>query len=380
MKKIFTLITAAFAAVSVSAQDWNATNSDALLKGATLLDNDYATVVTGVQATSAALIKNASDASDPKTYAGYTFTKYVNIRVTDAPAEANNYEGSVFGDATPSAISLIVTAKKNVDMTLYYKHGAGKAVSCYDQTGKVAVAITETAITDPADYYTGTFKFQEGHVYTIYAMGGTTSLNGISTAEGTYVQSTGVVYSYYFNQKSVTYSDGAVMTIIHDQDKKYASGANITVNDLSYQGMKNSNGAQNIFTAPEGKKIYRMTFYAIPNADDTAPDFREFQGVAMSVAVTTVKDGKNPTKIIMCDDGVESASFTFGAKQVNFVVEVDYNESAYDSQYDPTLSTAVAGVKADEETATAVKKFIKDGKLVIVNGNAEYNAAGAQIK
>jgi hypothetical protein len=43
-------------------------------------------------------------------------------------------------------------------------------------------------------------------------------------------------------------------------------------------------------------------------------------------------------------------------------------------------ATGVAGVKADEETATAVKKFVKDGKLVIVNGNAEYNAAGAQIK
>lgn len=43
-------------------------------------------------------------------------------------------------------------------------------------------------------------------------------------------------------------------------------------------------------------------------------------------------------------------------------------------------ATGVAGVKADEETAPAVKKFVKDGKLVIVNGNAEYNAAGAQIK
>lgn len=43
-------------------------------------------------------------------------------------------------------------------------------------------------------------------------------------------------------------------------------------------------------------------------------------------------------------------------------------------------ATGVAGVKADEEAAPAVKKFIKDGKLVIVNGNAEYNAAGAQIK
>ena len=98
MKKIFTLIAAFVAALSVNAQDWNATNSGPLEKGAQLLDNDYATVVTGVQASATAVIKNEQDQNDPKTYGGYTFTKYVNIRVTDAPAEANNWEGSAYAD------------------------------------------------------------------------------------------------------------------------------------------------------------------------------------------------------------------------------------------------------------------------------------------
>ena len=49
MKKIFTLFTAALAALSVNAQDWNATNSGPLAKGTTILDNEYVTVVTAVQ-------------------------------------------------------------------------------------------------------------------------------------------------------------------------------------------------------------------------------------------------------------------------------------------------------------------------------------------
>ena len=56
MKKIFTLFTAALAAMSVNAQDWNATNSGPLAKGATILDNEYVTVVTAVQDSETALI------------------------------------------------------------------------------------------------------------------------------------------------------------------------------------------------------------------------------------------------------------------------------------------------------------------------------------
>ena len=95
MKKIFTLIAAFAAVLSVNAQDWNATNSGPLSKGATILDNEYASIVTGVQDSETAFIKDENENNAPKTYGGYTFTKYVNIRVTDAPAESNNWEGSL---------------------------------------------------------------------------------------------------------------------------------------------------------------------------------------------------------------------------------------------------------------------------------------------
>ena len=354
MKKIFTLLSMALFAVGANAQDWNATSATSLPNGTTILNNDFVKILTAVQDTEAALIKDASENPDPKTYGGYTFTKYVNIRVTDAPAESNGWEGTAYDDATPKGISLIVTAKQNTDVTLYYKHGSGKAVSCYDQTAKEAVAIAETAVSGVTDYYTGVYQFIKDHKYTIYATGGTTGLNGISTATGTYVEPTGKVYSHAGNTNSVTYGDGATMQITGNTSKNYGKGGSITVNGSSYDGIKNSNGAQNTFTAATGKQIYRMTFYAIPNSDGDAPKFQEFNGVTMNVPVTTTKDGTNPTKTIMCVNGATSVTFTYGGKQVNFVVDVDYSSTSYDPSLDPSSGTGISNVKKAAETTDGV--------------------------
>lgn len=358
----------ALMAVGASAQDWNAGNATSLPNGTKILDNDYVKINTAVQDSEAALIKDESDKEDPKTFGGFTFTKFINIRVDAAPAESNKWEGTAYNDATPKGISLIVTAKQNTDMTLYYKHGSGKVVSCYDQTAKENVAIVETAAEGVDNYYTGVYKFIKDHTYTIYATGGTTSLCGISTAVGTYVESTSKVYGYFEGKNSVTYGDGAVMTISGNAEKKYSKGGeNIAVGDASYNSIKNSNKAQNTFTAATGKKIYRMTFYAVPNTDgaDPAPTFTEFNGVTFSepVTITNVKDGTKATQVIMCANGAESVTFTFSTAQVNFVVDVDYSESAYDKQYDP---------KADDQTAISTMK--------IASANAPaYNLAGQKV-
>lgn len=347
MKKIFTLIAMATMALGASAQDWNASNADQLPNGTTILNNDFVKIVTAVQDTETALLKDATDNPDPKTFGGYTFTKYVNIRVDGAPAEANGWEGTPYGDASPLGISLIVTAKQNTDVTLYYKHGSGKVLSCIDQTTKDNVAIIETAVQGISDYYIGVFKFIDGHKYTIYAKGGTTGLNGISTAAGTYVEPQNKVYAYYADGNLVTYGDGATMQITGNTEKNFGGGANITIDGASYKSIKNSNGAQNTFTAPANKKIYRMTFYAIPNKDGDAPKFTEFNGVTLTepIAITTVKDGTNPTQTIMCANGATSVTFNYGGKQVNFAVDVDYSEASYDSQYDPKQATGIETVK-----------------------------------
>lgn len=348
MKKFFTLIATALMAVGANAQDWNASNAESLANGTTILNNDYVKIVTAVQDTEAATIKDANDNPDPKTYGGFTFTKYVNIRVDEAPAESNNWEGTAYGDASPLGISLIVTVKKHTDMTLYYKHGDGKELSCFDQTDKVNTGIAETAVEGIAQYYTGTFKLIAGHTYTIYARGGTTGLNGITTAEGSYVEPTTTIYSYNNEDANLTtYKDGAKLQMTGNTGKNFGKGANITVNGTAYASLKNSNGVQITFTAAPNEKIYRMIFYAIPNKDTEAPKFQEFNGIKLTdpIEITTVKDGKNPTQTIMCVNGASQVTFTYGGKQVNFVFEVDYNESAYDAQYEPVGTSGIETVK-----------------------------------
>ena len=374
MKKIFTLIAVAAMAISANAQDWKASDFTSIPRDKKILDNDYVKINTAVQDTESAEIQTEGKVADPKTFGGYTFTHYVNIRVTDAPAEANNWEGTAYGDATPAGISLIVTAKKNTDITLYYKHGDGKAVSCYDQTAKSEVDIVETAVTGLPQYYTGVYQLIAGHTYTIYARGGTTGLSGITTAEGTYVEPSTTVYAYIEAKNAVTYNDGATMQITSDTSKNFGKGANITVNGKAYAGAKNSNGQQITFTAATDKKIYHIDFYAIPNSDGASPEFREFNGVSMKVPVTTTKDGNNPTKTTMCANGVSSVTFTYGGAQINFVMDVDYNEASYDSQYDPT-TTGIQTVKADVVNAPAYnlagQKVSESYKGVVIKNGAK---------
>jgi hypothetical protein len=166
------------------------------------------------------------------------------------------------------------------------------------------------------------------------------------------------------------------MQITGNTEKNFGGGANITISGATYKGIKNSNGAQMTFTAPAGKKIYLINFYAIPNKDGEEPNFKEFNGVTLAepIAITTTKDGTNPTKITMCANGVEAATFTFAGKQVNFVAEVDYSEAAYDAQYDPTATSGIQIVKA-ENAANAViynlagQKVSENYKgVVIMNG------------
>jgi hypothetical protein len=62
-------------------------------------------------------------------------------------------------------------------------------------------------------------------------------------------------------------------------------------------------------------------------------------------------------------------------------MNVEYSESSYDAQYDPTAGgSSVQGVKAADEAAPAMKKVFQNGQVILVNGDAQFNAAGAQVK
>ena len=398
MKKIFTLIAAFVAALSVNAQDWNATNSGSLAKGSTILDNDYVTIVTAVQDSEAALIKNENNQDDPKTFAGFTFTKYVNIRVTDAPAESNNWEGTAY-EVTPAGISLIVTAKKNTDVTLYYKHGDGKAVSCYDQTAKKEVSIAETAVTGLSQYYTGTYQFIEGHKYTIYAKGGTTGLSGISTAAGTYVapdpSASGTIYISWNDAPTLSNKtteemtntgtsnnlatwDGGFSIMIMRSDKGMSSGSNITIDGTEYKSIKLSNGAKNLLTLPSGKVAKGITFYSYVNNEDEGWEnsyWKEIAGTTNEAStMTSCKDGASPDKReFTFPEGTQlnKITFTNSGKQLCYVIKIDIIDGSETTGIQTVKSETIdvnapaynlAGQKVDKSYKGVV---IQNGKKMI---------------
>ena len=398
MKKIFTLIAVFVAALSVNAQDWNATNSGSLAKGTTILDNDYVTIVTAVQDSEAALIKNENNQDDPKNYGGYTFTKYVNIRVTDAPAESNNWEGTAY-EVTPAGISLIVTAKKNTDVTLYYKHGDGKAVSCYDQTAKKEVSIAETPVTDLSQYYTGTYQFIEGHKYTIYAKGGTTGINGISTAEGTYVapdpSASGTIYISWNDAPTLSNKtteemtntgtsnnlatwDGGFSIMIMRSDKGMSNGNNITIDGTEYKSIKLSNGAKNLLTLPSGKVAKGITFYSYVNNEDEGWEnsyWKEIAGTTYEAStMTSCKDGASPDKReFTFPEGTQlnKITFTNSGKQLCYVIKIDIIDGSETTGIQTVKSETIdvnapaynlAGQKVDKSYKGVV---IQNGKKMI---------------
>ncbi|MDO4171637.1 MAG: hypothetical protein Q4D28_02895, partial [Prevotellaceae bacterium] len=161
MKKFFTLIAAALFAATVSAQDWTCGNVY-LTEGSTLVDNDYATVTTANNTTEATPIQDEEGNSTPVTYFDKSFTHYLGVRVTAAPSA-----DAPTGTAHETNVALVVNAKQNTDMTLWYKVGSTKSIDCYDQTSKEAVSIVQEA-SNPGDDYLfckGVCKLQAGHAY-----------------------------------------------------------------------------------------------------------------------------------------------------------------------------------------------------------------------
>lgn len=382
MKKIFTLIATVAVALSAHALDYKVTAAE-IAQGSTLVDNDYVTVTTANNTVTPTIIKDEDDQVSPVTYAGETFNCYVAVRTTDAPTVANP-------TATPfdNAVALVINAKQNTDVTLYYKVGASKSIDCFDQKTGEAIAIEQNA-TNPGDDYlfcTGVYKFQAGHTYTVWAKGGTIQFHGLSAAKGTYVAPTAFVYANASAKdidgfSTISFTDGAKLVLMIDNNtvakpKSYSAGSNVTINGRNYKGTKVSNGAQNQFVCPEGKKAYSVTIYSVVNKDaatDRPCYWKEVNGVEYAEAdakiMESYKDNNNPDVNTYDLGGVSEFTFTNTGEQNYFVLEVSY---------DP--ASGVAGVAEAAEASNGVVKAVKNGQIVIVKNGAEYTVSGAQIK
>ena len=379
MKKIFTLIAAVAVALSANALDFKVTAAD-IAEGATLVDNEYVTVTTANNTVTPTIIANEDGTPTPATYAGETFPCYVGVRVTDAPSAANPT-----GTVHDVNVALVFVAKQNTDVTLYYRIGATKSIDCYDQTTGASESIVQTA-TNPDDDYlccTGVYKFQAGHTYTVYAKGGTVQFHGLTAAEGTYVAPSSL---FYANAKAavvegfstMTYGDGVKVALTGNAKKAYGGASSITINGKKYTTTKASNGAQNTFYAPAGKKVYVFTLYSYVNKDaatNRPPYWKEVGGVAYDETSAKIMqcyrtDITTPdVNTYVFPEGLSEVTFTNTGEQACFVIEANYD------------ATAVAGVEASVEAAPAkALKAVKGGRIVIIRADAEYSVSGAQLK
>ncbi len=192
MKKIFTLIAAVFAAVSVNAADWTPGGATPAA-GATLVDDDLLTISTVFEGTNGTVLDEKGEASTV-TYAGKTFKTYMQIRVDAAPSAATP-TGTEKAGSTP----LVIVAKKNVDLTYFYRRQAvtdagyadndGKDMKIVDQAAPTAAIAGKAFYVDnPDDDYGQTYKtvaLEAGKTYTLWARGTTGRLYGMSYVEGT---------------------------------------------------------------------------------------------------------------------------------------------------------------------------------------------------
>ena len=331
MKKIFTLIAMAIMAVGANAQtQWRPTDT-APDAGSTIIDDALLTVKT-VFATTNGVIKDESGNVAPVNYAGNAFNNYTQIRVDAAP-NADVPTGTNKDGSTP----LVITAKKNVDITLYYRRQAADG------------AYTSN---DGKD-----MKLVDRKVYTLFARGTTARLYGIDYKEGSGSSEggsgsveAGKYYISYNDEPTVTNVTTADMTntgnatncatwengfviMIMRSDKGFSSGSNITIDGKTYKSIKVSNGAQNKLTLPEGMIAKGITFYSYVNQDAaTERDSycKEIAGTAYDVETSggifaSYKDFENPDKRTYSFNGdqLNVITFTNTGEQACYVVEID---------------------------------------------------------
>ena len=191
MKKIFTLIAMALMAVGANADSWRPAE-EAPAAGSAIIKGDLLKVNTVFDTTCGKILDEGGSPA-PVTFAGNTFETFMQIRVDAAP-NADNPTGTDKGGSTP----LVILAKKNVDLTVYYRRQAvdgaypendGKDLKLIDQANASSVINAASYEASDIDGSYGnvvkTYNLEEGKTYTLWARGTTGRLYGLDFVEGT---------------------------------------------------------------------------------------------------------------------------------------------------------------------------------------------------
>lgn len=167
-------------------------------------------------------------------------------------------------------------------------------------------------------------------------------------------------------------AEGWTIAITGAADKNWGAGGKMTYKGVEYKSLKNSNGAQNTVTLPEGLYATDIEFHAVTNDDAAVGSLKEFDGESCKDTVFALKtDYANPTVIIKeFATPKNQFTFLFGGKQVCFLAIVHYTDEE-----------PVEPEQGIEETNVSVKavKVIENGQIIILKNGIRYNALGAQL-
>ena len=178
-------------------------------------------------------------------------------------------------------------------------------------------------------------------------------------------------------------AEGWTIAITGNTAKNWSAGnGKIFLNGDSIMTIKNSNGAQNTVTLPEGLYASKVEFYAVTNADDAKGTLKEFDGEACKDSVHSLKDYNNPTYIVKeLETPKNEFTFTFGGKQVCFIAVVTYSDQAPEAPKPFAVLSWMLGENGAEATAansiTGATGSAAEGWTIAMTGNTEKNWSGA---
>ena len=164
-------------------------------------------------------------------------------------------------------------------------------------------------------------------------------------------------------------AEGYSIAITGNASKKWSSGnGSITYKGVTYKTLKNSNGAQNTITLPDGEKAVKVDFYAVNNYDTLGCGvLSEVNGVAYADSIRSLKDYSNPTHISKSfDTPVSSFTFTFSRVQTCFIAIVTPEGAESPTAFEEPIANA--NVKA--------VKILRNGQVVIIRDGKEYSILG----
>lgn len=170
----------------------------------------------------------------------------------------------------------------------------------------------------------------------------------------------------------ITYDDGAKLILIGKQGKNYDRSSFLPIHNINQWFIKGSNGAQNLFVAPEGKYVSHVDIYAffIDSHDPLGRKvyWKEVNGVIYSLTgedataetqeITNERYSGQYNKVSFDLGGVDSFTFTNAGYQVCFALNVEYGEQGTSvkldknklvlADYAPVQLTATVSSETDQ--------------------------------